>query len=241
VGQSAGILAFLIFLFLWLYPLRKKVKALAFTGSIARWLDVHVTAALALPLLLAIHSAWRSDGVIGIGFGAILVVCLSGVIGRYLYVRIPRARNGVALTLEEVTAQRQSIVQRIASATGLVPDEIERSLAEVGTAATHANPLRVLWRLLTNDIRRWRKTRQLRRRWMAVAPRTRRVDRRAIGEAVKLASREMLLGQQSRMLEATQRVFRYWHVAHRPVALTALVAVMVHVAVVVAVGATWFR
>jgi hypothetical protein len=41
------------------------------------------------------------------------------------------------------------------------------------------------------------------------------------------------------MLEATQRVFRLWHVAHRPVALTALLAVLVHVAVVVALGATW--
>lgn len=34
VGQSAGIVAFLIFVFLWLYPLRKKWKRLAFTGSV---------------------------------------------------------------------------------------------------------------------------------------------------------------------------------------------------------------
>jgi hypothetical protein len=41
------------------------------------------------------------------------------------------------------------------------------------------------------------------------------------------------------MLAATHRVFRFWHVAHRPVAVTALVAVVVHVVVVVAFGATW--
>lgn len=57
---------------------------------------------------------------------------------------------------------------------------------------------------------------------------------------MKLASREIALSQQVRMLEATQRVFRYWHVAHKPFALTALFAVVVHVAVVVALGATWF-
>lgn len=67
VGQSAGIVALMIFVFLWLYPLRKKLKKLAFLGSVGRWLDVHVTVALAMPLLLAIHAAWRFDGVIGLG------------------------------------------------------------------------------------------------------------------------------------------------------------------------------
>jgi hypothetical protein len=50
----------------------------------------------------------------------------------------------------------------------------------------------------------------------------------------------MALGQQARMLEATQQVFRFWHAAHKPVAFTALIAVLIHVVVVVAMGATWF-
>jgi hypothetical protein len=73
-----------------------------------------------------------------------------------------------------------------------------------------------------------------------MSPGGRRPDPRAVREAVRLASREIALTQQSRMLDATHRVFRYWHVAHRPFAITALVAVFVHVVVVVAVGATWF-
>jgi hypothetical protein len=38
----------------------------------------------------------------------------------------------------------------------------------------------------------------------------------------------------------TQRVLRLWHVAHRPVAITAFLAVATHVVVVVLFGATWF-
>ena len=91
VGQSAGILALAIFVFLWLYPLRKKYRSLAFTGSIARWLDVHILAAIGLPLLIAVHASWRFDGVVGLGYFAMLVVWASGVVGRYLYVRIPQA------------------------------------------------------------------------------------------------------------------------------------------------------
>jgi hypothetical protein len=41
------------------------------------------------------------------------------------------------------------------------------------------------------------------------------------------------------MLQATQRVFRFWHVAHLPFAVTAFVAVTIHVVVVVTLGVTW--
>jgi hypothetical protein len=51
----------------------------------------------------------------------------------------------------------------------------------------------------------------------------------------------MALSQQIRMLDQTNRVFRFWHAAHRPFAATAFLAVAVHVIVVVALGATWIR
>ncbi len=241
IGQSAGIAAFLIFAFLWLYPLRKKWRGLRWTGSVGRWLDVHVTSALTLPLLLAIHAAWRSDGVIGLGLGAMLVVIASGIVGRYLYTRIPRARSGIELTRDEVTAQRRELIQRLAAATGLAPDAVEATLDIAPEPEAQESAWRILGRLVTNDLTRWRRMRELRGRWTALSPNSRPLDHQAMREALRLADREMSLAQQSRMLDATQRVFRYWHVAHRPFAITALVAVVIHVAVVVAVGATWFR
>ena len=92
---------------------------------------------------------------------------------------------------------------------------------------------------LSDDITRWRLTRALRRRLRDMRGES-ALDAKTVDRVVRLASREISLAQQLRMLDATQRVFRYWHVAHRPFAVTALVAVLVHVTVVVAVGATWF-
>jgi hypothetical protein len=241
IGQSAGIAALVIFVFLWLYPLRKKWKALAFTGSVGKWLDVHVTSALILPLILAVHASWRSDGVIGLGLVAMLVVIASGIVGRYLYTRIPRAKSGVELTRDEVAAKRKELIERLSATTGLAPDAVERALDTAPEHAGHESPLRVLQHLLTNDLLRWRRTRVLRQRWAALAPNSRPLSPQALRQAVRLAGREISLVQQTRMLEATHRVFRYWHVAHRPFAITALAAVVVHVVVVVAVGATWFR
>lgn len=236
VGLAAGIVAVAIFLFLWLYPLRKKYKQLAFLGSLGKWMDVHIATALAMPLLLAIHATWRADGVIGLGLYAMLVVIASGVVGRYLYVRIPRARNGVELTREEVAGRHRELIGELAETTGLGVDVVERTL-EMGNASVAAEGTgRIFLRLLSDDLLRWRRTAELQRRWASVAPAGRPLSRAALAEAVRLASQEMSLQQQSRMLEATHQVFRLWHVAHRPFAITALVAVIIHVAVVLAVG-----
>lgn len=70
---------------------------------------------------------------------------------------------------------------------------------------------------------------------------TPRPSAREVREILALAEREMSLANQSSLLDATQQLFRLWHVLHRPVALAALAAVVIHVAVVVALGATWFR
>jgi hypothetical protein len=95
--------------------------------------------------------------------------------------------------------------------------------------------LATLRQLVADDVARWRATRRLARAC------GRRVDRRTLRRIARLARREMALMQQARLLGATQRLLRLWHVAHRPFAIAALAAVLVHVAVAVAMGATWLR
>ena len=240
VGQSAGVLAVLIFAFLWLYPLRKRSRWLAFTGSVARWLDVHIVAALSLPLLLAIHAAWRFGGVIGLGFWAMMIVCASGIVGRYLYVRIPRSRTGAELSLEEVAGQRRALVQHIVDVTGLDLHDVQVLTGAAGPAAAPPSAWRAIRAMVVNDLTRWRLRRGIGRRWRALASRGVTLDQKTLDDVAACAAREMALAQQVALLAVTHRIFRWWHVAHRPIALTALIAVVIHVAVVVALGVTWF-
>jgi hypothetical protein len=239
IGQSAGLLALTIFIFLWLYPVRKKFRWLAFTGAIARWLDVHVLAALGLPLLVAIHAAWRFTGLIGLGFWSMMVVWVSGLAGRYIYARIPRSKLGVELTIEEIVARRQDLLAEIARASGLEPALVETTLAAGQAPVAHRGLWGTLWRMVADDLARRRAARTLRRLWETRGLHRRKNDRQMLKAMLRLARREMALAQQARMLDATQDVFRYWHVLHRPVAIAALIAVLIHVAVVVALGATW--
>jgi hypothetical protein len=241
IGQTAGLLSLALFLFMWLYPLRKYVRGLSFTGSLARWLDVHVVAGLVIPLLAATHAAWHFTGIIGLGYGAMFVVSLSGIVGKYLYVRIPRGRSGLELGLEEVEAERQTLLRYIAATTGVAQETVAVLLTVDARPYSGLGPLRTLARMIGDDLARFRAARRLRRGLRGAMRRGPGVDRKVIALVLRLARRQMALTQQMRMLDATQRVFRYWHVAHRPVAITALLAVLIHVITAVALGVTWLR
>lgn len=241
VGQGFGILGLALFLFMWLYPLRRRFAWLGWMGRMGDWIRWHVVAGLALPLLVAVHAGWRFDGLIGLGYWAMVIVCLSGMVGRYLYVRIPRSRSGLELSLDESAGRRQALVTEIAATLDLDPLQVSRMLEATLDPAPGRGLLGILRRLAIDDLRRAIAVRELRRVWSGRRRAGGRVDARTISRALDLARREIRLAQQLRMLEGTQRLFRLWHVAHRPVAITALLAVLVHVAVVVAMGQTWLR
>ena len=240
VGQSMGIVAVSLFLALWLYPLRKKARWLQFTGPISRWLDVHIQMGLCIPLVAAIHAAWHFTGLIGLGYGAMLVAWLSGILGKYLYARIPRSKSGLELSLEEAKTQRDSLLQEIAAATRFDPVQVERILALESSSFQGLGPVRTLLRMLSDDIARWKAGRRFHRQYLLSTRGGGKADRSAVSKALRLARRRMALSQQLRMLEATRRVFQYWHVAHRPMAISALVAILLHVVTAVALGVTWF-
>ncbi|MEZ5064424.1 MAG: hypothetical protein R3B81_06785 [bacterium] len=237
VGQSLGFLAFALFLFLWLYPVRKRVAALSFLGPVPKWLDAHIVAGVVMPLAGAIHAGFRFSGLIGVGYFSMLVVAISGVVGRYLYLRIPRGRSGLEMTREQVSADRRQLVGALAETTGFDPQVLLTLLKPVQTTTRGIIP--TLWRLVQDDFDRRRAIRRLLREWNDKS--AQRPDAAALKNVARLARREMALAQQIRVLDATGRVFRLWHAFHLPFAITAFLAVTVHVTLAIAFGVTWIR
>ncbi len=239
VGQSLGLLALTLFLFLWLYPIRKKAEWLAFSGSLSSWLNVHIPAGLLVPVVAATHASWHFTGLIGLGYGAMFIVVLSGMVGRYLYGRLPRSKRGIELSRDELTAERQRLLRDLCLATGLQLADIERALAPARPSEGEG-VLQVVRQMVADDLARPKAVRTLIRALTANGANVRRPDRRAVRQVARLARREMALAQQLRMLDAIRRLFRFWHAAHRPLALVALAVVLIHFTVAIVVGQTWF-
>ena len=235
VGQGAGVLALCMFLFLWLYPLRKRFVPLHSLGSLPRWLDWHIAAGIGAPLFGAVHAGWRFTGLVGLGYFAMVLVALSGIVGRYLYKHIPRSIEGVELSREEMTRRRQEAIEQISLSTGIDPELLSHCL----TAETTPQPSRGISSTLLHMVRNDMAQRRTVKAFARSLGRD-HTERSRLNEILRSARLTVALDQQARMLDATQRLFQYWHIAHRPVAIAALGAVLVHVVVVVSLGTTWF-
>lgn len=238
VGQTLGIVAFLMFLFMWLYPMRKRIPGLRGMGALKGWLEVHILVGLALPVIAATHASWRFQGLIGLGYGLMLTVSLSGVVGRYLYLHLPRSSDGTAMSLERVNARRVELVNDLAARLAVPAATIQVLLEdELAPERRQGNYLSTLKDLVSADLDRFRLARRLRRRLSQISQRP--LARSELRPILKDARREIALTQQLRMLAATQAIFRFWHVAHMPFAITALAALTVHVLAAIVLGVTW--
>jgi hypothetical protein len=235
-GLTFGFIGLGLFLFMWLYPMRKRVPGLRKMGGIGSWLRIHVIAGIALPILVAVHAGWRFTGLIGLGYFAMVLVTLSGFVGRYVYARIPRHRNGVELSRDEVMNERRNLLTQIASQTGLDPAEVESALSMGPAQNQRLGLAQIFVQMFLSDLKQRRALHAIRRNWSRPRPGSPPPDPAALKKAMQLARRQLALDQQVSMLEATHRVFSWWHVAHLPVAITALVAVLLHVIIAVLMG-----
>ena len=72
-----------------LYPLHRRFRRLRRFGSGSAWFDLHVVGGALGPLYIVLHSAFHLYNWVAIGVWAFAAVVASGVIGRYLLVRLP--------------------------------------------------------------------------------------------------------------------------------------------------------
>lgn len=221
-----------------MYVLRKRWRRLHGLGKLRHWLSFHIWLCTLGPFLILLHTSLKVGGLVSIAFWSMVVVVASGVVGRYVYVRIPTTLSGTFLELREIEDGQRALREALA-ATG-VPEATLDALAVEAPAAAPG-----LARAFALAVRaEWAGRAALRRlRHAKPAP-----DPRVRGEAggvqdVRMAAR---LAQQYRRLSLGRlvlvpfgRVFRYWHAVHLPLAVVMALILLVHVGVAVLLGYAW--
>jgi len=103
LGHGLGIIGSLLIVFgLFSYMIRKRFKIFARVGVLKYWLEFHIFLCTLGTILVVFHTTFKFGGLVSIGFWSMAIVWTSGVIGRYIYIQIPRTIEGRELTLKEI-------------------------------------------------------------------------------------------------------------------------------------------
>lgn len=102
-GHGFGIIGTLsIILGITLYMVRKRMRSLARFGVLKYWLEFHIFLCTLGSVFVLFHTSFKFGGIISIGFWSMAIVWTSGVVGRFIYLQIPRTIEGRELSLQEV-------------------------------------------------------------------------------------------------------------------------------------------
>jgi hypothetical protein len=223
VGHALGIGGFLMMLVPVAYSIRKKVRRFRDLGRIQTWLEVHIFSGIVGPALVTFHTSFKFNGVVSVAYWSMVTVVLSGFVGRYLYVRIPKTIRGVELTQAELDARARELSQRIA----------DEALPPSTLAAIEAFEHRIQPPPSPSYISLFAGERRMQRELRAL-----RADARSQlhDDALAFIAERATLRRRMAYLKKTKVLFDAWHVFHMPLVYVMFVIVVVHVAVTIYMG-----
>lgn len=227
-GHGLGIVGTLLILFGVLsYMARKRSKLLARVGLIKHWLEFHIFLCTLGPLMVLFHTAFKFQGIVSISFWSMIAVVASGVLGRFIYIQIPRTLEGRELSLQEVKEMRENLSEKISSEEN-VGNNYNLAFVSAGVNQKPSNSL------LSRYIDDYKTIAEIKRNL-----KREQINKKERQHIIRLIKNERALNRRIGRLLTMQKLFRYWHVAHLPFAIVMLVIMVVHVLVTVTFGNTW--
>lgn len=119
-GRTLGVVGVMLMLITQtVYSARKRSRQAARWGSMESWLRAHVVTGLVGAYLIILHSSWRFNGLAGIVTLLMLLIVISGFVGRYIYTTVPRTEGGEGPETEEPGFKREANQSQPAALQGM--------------------------------------------------------------------------------------------------------------------------
>ena len=229
LGLPVGVLALALFVLNLGYLVRKRLIRWTFLGPLRGWMDIHVLTGIFGAGLVAFHSAMAPSSALGtMALFAMVITILTGMVGRTIYIRVPRSLEGRELEFSQVKEELDTFRKQLELA-GVEADWLQREIP-----AARMNRTGLIGCFLA----------------MAIGDRQRRSDYRHLKQQILNSSK--LKGTASKILPAAkaycihwQWLVRYnelcgliasWRFFHRWIAILMLCVVVCHVVVALCYG-----
>jgi hypothetical protein len=237
IGVAGGVSMLLLFS----YPLRKRWRVTYNWGAARHWFVLHMVLGVMGPWLILVHSTFKIGSTnAAVALFSMVIVALSGVIGRFLYVRLHADLRGEKASLSglrrQLNEQHQSTdatLPQVPQVLAALHDFEDTALPESGASPGH------LWRLFVLPVRR--------RRLSAACRHDIKLSVKAVAKAQGWSPREalerfrlarnqvddyLMSVQRAAQFQSFERLFSMWHVAHVPFVWIMVVCALFHIVAV---------
>ncbi len=230
-GHFFGILGSFFMCLLLLYSIRKRFTFARKWGNLNIWLNVHIFLGVLGPMLVLFHTGFKFNGIVSISFWSMVVVVLSGVIGKYIYEVIPHSLSGMELNRIELEAEEIGLTFEMRK---FIPagHPFWKLLVGLENGDTVKNSALGSLLMVFEPMKIRRRISKLLAQSGSIA----RKDRKAFLAIV--VKRQMII-RKSKLLEQTMKILHYWHLVHKPFVIIMFLILLIHVYISVTMGYIW--
>jgi len=233
-GHGFGIIgSLLIVIGVATYMLRKRVRKFSRLGILKYWLEFHIFLCVLGPILVLFHTSFKFGGLVSISFWSMVAVVLSGLIGRYIYLQIPRTIEGREMSLNEINQTKDALNKQLS-----VVYQLDESSLDAILQTVKMRPDRSGSNMVKRSIDKFHFERQTIRQVRSIL-KQQKISGKNSRKVLSLIRDEINLNRKIDRLITMQNLFKYWHVAHLPFAILMLIIMIVHVIVTITFGARW--
>lgn len=234
IGHGLGILgSLLIIIGVFGYMARKRFRSLSRIGVLKYWLEFHIFLCTLGPILILFHTSFKFGGIVAVSFWSMVAVVLSGVVGRFIYLQIPRTIQGREISLSDLSGIESDLYTKLKDKYNVdygIISQTNEALINVNPEEGKNFLVRIFIRFnferkLIRQIKGELKSQQL--------------SGRNYRKVVRLFKSKIILNRRIAWLSSMQNFLRYWHVAHLPFAFVMLFIMIIHIVVAVLFGYKW--
>lgn len=234
IGHGLGIVGSLMMVLgVAVYMIRKRVRKFVGLGLLKHWLEFHIFLCTVGPILVLYHTAFKFGGLVAVSFWSMVAVVISGVIGKFIYVQIPRTIQGRELDIKELNEINDQLTLKLRR-DYCVSEEVLMKIEELSSVERY-NKISLM-QSLNVIASEYFTTRLILGR---LKKEIRTPGRNHLPESINVIKDKLILSRRIGLYRSMQKLFKYWHVAHLPFAMVMFFIMVVHIAVTILFGYKW--
>lgn len=241
VGYWIGVAGGTMMLVLLCYPLRKYAGFMRSLGPVKWWFWGHMMLGIGGPWLILVHSTFHLGSLNAtVALYSMVVVVLSGLVGRFIYVRVHRDLNGEVSSLKALQGSAGLVESEARSWLSFAPAVEQRLVAfEQAALSPGADWASILRQVAVLPVRQFLTQRACRRELRALLARMAHDGGWSPGtlarrqkQARRFVDRYLAAVMRVAQYTAYERLFALWHVVHMPFIFLLAISAIVHVVAV---------